>query len=130
MPEYSYVQVLNKLGEEAYAMTDASQWGYHVTAVRVRGVAGEVDVVYPGEDGLYQLVTLDINRPLIGRFEVRSERVWRIAVAPPKANYVPTPYSETELAAMEAEAATDANEAMGTMEAEIQPVVDRDFETP
>ena len=91
VPEITYVKVLERLGPGAYVMTQDEQFAYHVTEARVRGAKAEVDVVFPREDGLFQLVTVYLKTNLVSGYRATDARAWRIEVQPMSPNYVPGP---------------------------------------
>jgi hypothetical protein len=102
----AYERVIYQLGE-GEPMTEADQVGYHVTEVRTRGFEGEVDLIYPTDDGTYEFATFSFKSKLVGGHYVADTRTWRIRIELPAPNYVrpaESPDSAPEGATVDADA--------------------------
>lgn len=80
-------------GESTYRpMIFPDEKAIHFTEVRTRGMHAQVDLIYPTTAGFHQLVTLSLDRSVVERWKVRSERKWLTRNLPtPQPNYVPPP---------------------------------------
>ena len=83
-----YSDVVERLGE-ARIMREPGEAALQVTAVRVRGLSAEVDVIYPRMEALHELVTVKFKKGIIGQYKVDSTRLWRIRAEAPPPHYVP-----------------------------------------
>jgi hypothetical protein len=88
-PESVWRKVSERLGD-AKALSDPQGPAYHITAVRIRTVEAEVDVIRSGPDIVPQLRTVEFKQQ-IGGWKVVSSREWRIRVEAPEPNYPPEP---------------------------------------
>lgn len=84
--ERAYDSVTRRL-RAGRPMHDPNEPAMHVREIRVRGTDAQADVIFPREDGLYQLVTLYMKQRPVNRYEVQDTRLWRIYVQPPQPNY-------------------------------------------
>jgi hypothetical protein len=88
-PALVYEKVIAKLGT-GLPMTDASQWAYHVVEIRSRALNAECDIIYPRENAPHGMVTLHLENDL-GRYQVKSTKLWNLPASAPQPNYVPEP---------------------------------------
>jgi hypothetical protein len=86
-PESVWSKVAERLGD-AKALSDPGQPAYHVTAVRIRTVEAEVDVIRSGPEVVPQLSTIEFKQQL-GGWKVVSAREWRVRVEAPEPHYPP-----------------------------------------
>jgi hypothetical protein len=90
-PHGAYTMVEKRLGV-GHPLREAGERAYHVQTVRSRGVEAEVDVIYPRQDGLYELVTISFrNEIFAGGWQVKRARPWYIRVEPPEPSWVEPP---------------------------------------
>jgi hypothetical protein len=93
-PAPVYHVVIARIGA-GHPLTDHNEPGYHVETVRVRGMSGEVDLVYPGAAGQNEYATFFLNRGITNNWHVTASRLWRIRITAPQPNYeAPPPMPE------------------------------------
>jgi len=93
-PASIYDTVITRIGA-GHPLIDPAEAGYHVETVRVRGMSGEVDLVYPGAAGQFEYATISLNRGITNNWHVTASRLWRIRITAPEPNYVaPAPPAE------------------------------------
>jgi hypothetical protein len=85
-PDHVYESVRRRL-RGGSVMRDADELAIHVQQVRVRTNQAQVDVLFPRDDGLHQLVTLHMRQKLFQVYEVQSTRLWRIHNDPPPPHF-------------------------------------------
>ena len=83
-----YTRVIRKL-EIGHPMTDPNETTYHVLEIRIRGLEAEVDLLYPRQGSIYEMVTLSFRRRLVEGWTVLTSRLRRVHVDRPQPNYVP-----------------------------------------
>lgn len=88
VPSEIYTRVIRKL-EIGHPMTDPNETAYHVLEIRIRGVEAEVDLLYPRQGSIYEMVTLSFRRRLVEGWTVLTSRLRRVHVDRPQPNYVP-----------------------------------------
>ncbi|UCD74535.1 MAG: hypothetical protein JSV91_12195 [Phycisphaerales bacterium] len=92
-PAEVYDKVLEVLGD-GRPMTAEGEPAFHVQTVRVRALNAEVDVIYPRQSDMHELVTIRFKKKVWGQYEVDNTRLWRFEVEPPGPLYVPPPEPE------------------------------------
>ncbi|HWB20470.1 MAG TPA: hypothetical protein VG711_09240 [Phycisphaerales bacterium] len=93
-PAKVYDTVIQRLGG-GHPLSNPAEPAYHITQVRSRDLDGEVDVIFPGADGVYQSATIKLHKELVGPYQVTDVRIWHFPVQPPAPNY-PPPMPEGE----------------------------------
>lgn len=87
-PHEVYSRVIRKLGG-GHPQTDPAEPAYHILEIRSKRLEAEVDIIYPREGSIYELVTISLSRRLVEGWVVLSSRLWRTQVRHPGPNYVP-----------------------------------------
>jgi len=88
-----YERVIAHLGE-GRPQTNAAEAAYHVTKVRCRGLAGEVDMFIPQRDGSYRFATLYFQSEPFQPFRHIRTRWWDLNESPPAPAYAAAPDRE------------------------------------
>jgi hypothetical protein len=91
-PPHVYERVLREIGS-GRVMRPEDTRAYHVETVRVRGLDGSVDLIYPRGDE-FELVTIHFRKGLFSPYRVTDTRLWRIHVDVPPAHFYATPEAQ------------------------------------
>ncbi len=89
------MNVASRLGDGARPATDADVRYFSVVEIRVNGAQGEVDVIYPAENDLFQMLTIGFRTDPFQEWRPVFERRWRIPVAPEPSNFGIWPVHES-----------------------------------
>ncbi len=95
VPQWVWKNVQGRLGEGARPVADGDVRYFSVTEVRVNGATGEVDVIYPAENDLFQSLTVGFRTEPFQSWRPIFERKWRIPTAPEPSNYGIWPVHES-----------------------------------
>ena len=101
LPEGTSYEVYQSVARRLHSgrpMTEPMEPAYHVQSVRARGTLAEVDVLHPGPDAAYELVTISFRLRLFEGWRVDRTRTWRIPKEAPAPTYQP-PIEPNTLAA-------------------------------
>ncbi|MHC5002680.1 MAG: hypothetical protein ACYTJ0_06120 [Planctomycetota bacterium] len=87
-----YEKVRRRLGDGVgHPQADLAGPAVHVSSVRSRGTVGEVDVIFPRDDGLYEMVTVRLRNEIFRGWYVADDRRWRFPIeAPPPPSFTPS----------------------------------------
>lgn len=89
-PAVVYGLVIEDMGGGT-PLADPADDAYHVMAVRVRGLEGEVDLIRPDAGGVPQLLTVSFKQDFVQGWRAKSVRRWHLRIETPAPHYATAP---------------------------------------